>query len=226
MFSRFCLITGLCFTLSASGYAQTPHLGSHLEKLSYALGMRFGQQMMKQGMTKLDPAAVALGIQDMMGGVPPRVNRDQVEAAQAAVLEDMKREARDQSKKNLEDGLSFLEGNKSREGIVTLPSGVQYRIIKAGDGKQPKTTDQVVVHYRGTLLTGQEFDSSYARGEPLTFGLDRVIPGWTQVVSSIKAGTKVETWIPPKHGYGERGSPPTIPPNSTLYFEIELLEVK
>ena len=226
MFSRFCLTTGLCLALVIPASAQTPHLGSHLEKLSYALGMRFGQQMMQQGMTQLDPAAVALGIQDMMGGVPPRIGRDEVEAAQKAVLADMERGARNSSKKNLDDGLAFLEANKAKEGVVTLPSGVQYRITKQGDGKQPKTTDQVKVHYRGTLLTGQEFDSSHSRGEPLTFGLDRVISGWTQVVSSIKTGTTVETWIPPKHGYGERGSPPKIPPNSTLYFEIELLEVK
>ena len=206
--------------------AQGPHLATDIEKLSYAIGMQFGRNLTRQGLTTVDPAALSLGVQDMMNGAPPRLTQEQIKAAQEAVQSAMVAEQRKGAKKNLDDGLSFLENNKKQDGVVTLPSGAQYRVIKAGDGAQPKPTDTVVVHYRGTLLTGQQFDSSYDRGEPLTFGLDRVIPGWQQIVSSIKTGTTVDAWIPPNLAYGERGSPPTIPANSTLYFRIELIEIQ
>ena len=226
MWSRLgkAVVISLAFVLPAS--AQAPHLATDLEKFSYGLGLRFGQSLAKQGLQSIDPAALGLGVQDMLAGVNPRITPEELQAAQAAIVREIEKAARDRSKRVLDDGLSFLEANKSRDGVITLPSGVQYRVLREGDGKQPTATDKVVVHYRGTLLTGQEFDSSYGRGEPLTFGLNQVIPGWTQVVSSIKTGTKVETWIPPNLAYGERGSPPTIPGNSTLYFQIELLEVK
>ena len=214
----------LAFVLPAS--AQAPHLATDLEKFSYALGLRFGQSLAQQGLKSIDPAALGLGVQDMLAGVNPRITPEQIQAAQDAIVAEIRKAARDKAKKTLDEGLSFLEANKNRDGVITLPSGVQYRILREGDGKQPTPEDKVVVHYRGTLLTGQEFDSSYNRGEPLTFGLGQVIPGWTQVVSSIKTGSKIETWIPPNLAYGERGSPPTIPGNSTLYFQIELLEVK
>ena len=120
----------------------------------------------------------------------------------------------------------FLAGNAKAEGVITLDSGVQYRVLKEGNGAKASVEDTVVVHYQGTLLTGVEFDSSYSRGEPLTFALGQVITGWQQVVSRMKAGVMVEAWIPAEHAYGTRGSAPNIGPNETLYFKIELLEVK
>jgi FKBP-type peptidyl-prolyl cis-trans isomerase FklB len=206
--------------------AQSPHLATDIEKLSYAIGMQFGRNLVRQGLNKVDPASLSLGVQDVMNGAPPRLTEEQVKAAQSAVQSAMLADQREGAKKNLQDGLSFLANNKKQEGVVTLPSGAQYRVITAGTGTQPKPTDTVVVNYRGTLLTGQQFDSSYDRGEPLTFGLDQVIAGWQQVVSNIKTGTTVDAWIPPNLAYGERGSPPTIPANSTLYFRIELIEIQ
>ncbi len=211
---------------SAHVGAQQPHLATDIEKLSYAIGMQFGRNLVRQGLNRVDPAALSLGVQDVMNGAPPRLSEEQVKAAQQGVQQAMLAEQREGAKKNLRDGQAFLASNKTQEGVVSLPSGVQYRVVKAGNGAQPKPTDTVVVHYRGTLLTGQQFDSSYDRGEPLTFALSQVIPGWQQVVSSIKTGTTVDAWIPANLAYGERGSPPTIPANSTLYFRIELIEIQ
>jgi FKBP-type peptidyl-prolyl cis-trans isomerase FkpA len=132
-------------------------------------------------------------------------------------------EAGTKSKKVGED---FLAGNKSKEGVKTTPSGLQYKVLKEGKGAKPKATDVVKVHYRGTLVDGTEFDSSYKRGEPIEFPLNGVIKGWTEGVQLMTPGSKYQFFIPSELAYGEEGRPPTIPGNSALIFEVELIEVK
>ena len=126
----------------------------------------------------------------------------------------------------IERAEKFLVENKTKDGVITLPSGLQYKVIKDGDGKTPKLTDTVSTHYRGTLLDGSEFDSSYKRNEPAEFPVSRVIKGWTEALQLMKEGSKWILYVPPKLAYGERGFPPVIGPNETLVFEIELLKVK
>ena len=131
-----------------------------------------------------------------------------------------------QSNNPIERAEKFLMENKAKEGVKTLPSGLQYKVIKDGDGKTPKLSDTVVTHYRGTLLDGKEFDSSYKRNEPAEFPVSGVIKGWTEALQLMKEGSKWTLYVPAKLAYGERGYPPVIGPNETLVFEIELLKVK
>jgi FKBP-type peptidyl-prolyl cis-trans isomerase len=140
--------------------------------------------------------------------------------------EEQQRKREEAKVRNIEEGKKFLEENKTKEGVVALPSGLQYKIIKEGAGIKPTEKDTVEVHYRGTLLDGTEFDSSYSRGEPVTFPLNGVIKGWTEGLQQIGEGTKVEFYIPDSLAYGERGSGQKITPNATLVFEVELLQVK
>ena len=206
--------------------AADAHLSTDLQRLSYMIGLQVGQNIAKQGFTELDPSAFALAVQDALNGTPPRVTADQARAAQENYRKALQARQQQTAKDNLQKGQEFLAGNAKAEGVITLDSGVQYRVLKEGNGATASVEDTVVVHYQGTMLTGVEFDSSYSRGEPLTFALGQVITGWQQVVSRMKAGAMVEAWIPAEHAYGTRGSPPNIGPNETLYFKIELLEVK
>ena len=127
---------------------------------------------------------------------------------------------------DLEKGEAFLKENAKKEGVKTTASGLQYKVLKEGEGKSPKATDTVKVHYKGTLIDGKEFDSSYKRGEPIEFPLNGVIPGWTEGVQLMKEGAKYQFTIPSKLAYGERGAGGVIPPNATLIFEVELIQVK
>jgi FKBP-type peptidyl-prolyl cis-trans isomerase len=143
---------------------------------------------------------------------------------QAAAAAKQQRE--EQAGKNLEEGKAFLAENAEKEGVKTLPSGLQYQVLSQGQGDQPAATDTVTVHYRGTLVDGSEFDSSYGRGEPATFPLDRVIRGWTEGLQLMRPGAKYRLFVPPELAYGERGEGPKIGPNHTLVFEVELLSVQ
>jgi FKBP-type peptidyl-prolyl cis-trans isomerase len=143
---------------------------------------------------------------------------------QAAAAAKQQRE--EQAGKNLEEGKAFLAENARKEGVRTLPSGLQYQVLSQGEGDPPAATDTVTVHYRGTLVDGSEFDSSYGRGEPATFPLDRVIRGWTEGLRLMRPGAKYRLFVPPELAYGERGGGPKIGPNSTLVFEVELLSVQ
>jgi FKBP-type peptidyl-prolyl cis-trans isomerase len=126
----------------------------------------------------------------------------------------------------LEQGQAFMQENAKKDGVKSTPSGLQYKVITEGTGKSPKATDTVLVHYRGTLIDGTEFDSSYKHNEPIEFPLNGVIPGWTEGVQLMKEGSKYQFVIPSKLAYGQRGAPPVIPPDSTLIFEVELLKVR
>ncbi|MDH5385717.1 MAG: FKBP-type peptidyl-prolyl cis-trans isomerase, partial [Candidatus Aminicenantes bacterium] len=133
---------------------------------------------------------------------------------------------KEQAEKNLAEGQSFLEENGKKEGVITLQSGLQYKVLSEGSGKSPQKGDAVTVHYRGTLLNGTEFDSSYSRGQPQSFRVDGVIAGWTEALQLMKEGAKWQLFIPSVLAYGERGVPQRIPPNSTLIFEIELISIQ
>jgi len=135
-------------------------------------------------------------------------------------------EAKKLAEKNKKSGEAFLEGNKTKEGVKTLPSGLQYKVITEGTGKSPKVTDTVTVNYRGTFIDGTEFDSSYKRGQPATFQVNSVIPGWTEALQLLKEGAKWQLFIPPQLAYGEKGAGGVIGPNTTLIFEVELISVK
>jgi FKBP-type peptidyl-prolyl cis-trans isomerase len=141
------------------------------------------------------------------------------------VSAEQQQERRQQGAEALKSGEAFLAENAAKAGVKTLPSGLQYKVIQSGSGASPKATDKVTVHYRGTLIDGTEFDSSYSRNKPATFGVNQVIPGWTEALQLMQEGDKWELYIPPKLAYGERGAGSRIPPNSTLIFEVELLSV-
>ena len=199
------------------------------EKRSYSLGLDLGMNFRQQEID-VDLRLLTKGIQDALAGAKPLLN----EKDYADVMETFRKEmaSRQESRmkiladKNKLEGEKFLAGNTSQTGVVTLPSGLQYKEINAGTGPVPKPTDTVSVHYRGTLIDGSEFDSSYKRGVPVSFTVNGVIPGWTEALQLMKVGAKWQLFVPASLGYGERSPGPEIPPNSTLIFEVELLGIK
>jgi UDP-GlcNAc:undecaprenyl-phosphate/decaprenyl-phosphate GlcNAc-1-phosphate transferase len=223
------MILGLTFlAVPVNAQDQAP-LKNDKEKLSYALGMDFGNQLKKQTI-EIDPSLFAKGLNDLLSGGKTLMTEEEGRTAVANLQAEMKRKAAEARKadgeSNQKGGEAFLAQNKSREGVVTLPSGLQYKILKAGEGKKPVDGETVEVHYRGTLLDGKEFDSSYSRGQPTTFQINSVIPGWTEALKLMPVGSKWQLFIPPQLAYGERGAGANIGPNATLIFEVELLAIK
>jgi FKBP-type peptidyl-prolyl cis-trans isomerase FklB len=169
-------------------------------------------------------------IRDSLGGKEPQMSSEEMRSTIMGLRQRLaaaqQKALKNQEEKNLAEGKAFLLENGKKEGVKTLPSGLQYRVLSEGTGKMPTKKDTVTVHYRGTFINGTEFDSSIARGQPATFKVDGVIPGWTEALQLMKEGAKWQLFIPPKLAYGERGMPPRIPPQSTLIFEVELISVK
>lgn len=201
-----------------------------MDKLSYALGLGIGRQLSQMGANDLNAADFAQAVKDMIDGKEP-----QVPAAEAQqIVEDFfqkqeerqRAEAAEKYKGAKSEGEKYLSENAKKEGVVTLPSGLQYKVLKEGNGKSPKATDKVVCHYEGMLVDGTMFDSSIQRGEPATFPLNGVIAGWTEGLQLMKEGAKYRFFIPYQLGYGERGAGASIPPFATLVFDVELIEVK
>jgi FKBP-type peptidyl-prolyl cis-trans isomerase FklB len=205
-----------------------PDLTNPKQKTSYAVGIKVASDLKAIGLD-LDVKAVCAGIVDTMAD-KPALNDQEVTTAMTQLQKDVmgKREAIDKSEaeKNLQTGEKFLAENAKKEGVKTTASGLQYKVIKSGTGDSPKKTDTVKVHYHGTLLDGTVFDSSVQRGEPISFPLDGVIPGWTEGLQLMKVGDKWQLFIPAKLAYGERRAGPKIGPNSTLIFEVELLSIE
>ncbi len=203
--------------------AQT--LNSDKEKFSYTVGFQIGQSLKEDGLD-IDVAALSQAIRDVMAGNEPRLSMEEMQAAvqsfQAQQMEAREAVARD----NLRAGQSFLADNRAKSGVVETDSGLQYQVIEEGSGKQPSDSDTVRVHYRGTLIDGTEFDSSHSRGEPATFPVNAVIPGWREVLPLMKVGAKWKVFIPADLAYGERGAGANIGPNETLLFDIELLAIE
>nr|WP_314661923.1 FKBP-type peptidyl-prolyl cis-trans isomerase [uncultured Prevotella sp.] len=201
-----------------------------MDKLSYALGIGIGSQLAGMGAKELNIDDFAQAIKDVISGSELKV--DNAEAQTLVQNFFQEQEAKQQAaaaeagKAAKAAGEAFLAENGKKDGIVTLPSGLQYQVLKEGDGKKPSATDQVVCHYEGTLIDGTVFDSSYQRNQPATFGLNQVIPGWTEGVQLMQEGAKYRFFIPYKLAYGERGAGAQIPPFATLVFDVELIEVK
>jgi FKBP-type peptidyl-prolyl cis-trans isomerase len=199
------------------------------DKFSYALGMKMGANLKKQEVP-VDPNILARGLKDALAGSKTLLTDDQAQAAIMDVQKDLRQKQQEKMQEagaaNKKEGDTFLAGNKAKDGVVTLPSGLQYKILKEGTGPKPAATDSVVCNYRGTLINGTEFDSSYKRGQPATFPVNGVIKGWTEALQLMPVGSKWQLYIPADLAYGERGPDPAIGPNATLIFEVELLSIE
>lgn len=195
------------------------------QKFSYTVGYQMGQNLKRQNL-EIDPKLVAQGMQDVLAGAKPKMTPDEMHSAVQSYQKKEQDKMESVAKKNLEAGQAFLEANKKKESVVTLPSGLQYKIVTEGGGKQPKLSDTVVAHYRGTLTNGEEFDSSYKRNEPATFPVQGVIKGWQEVLPLMKEGAKWQVYIPSDLAYGSRGAGNAIGPNEVLIFDIELVSIK
>jgi len=206
-----------------------PTLKDTKDKVSYSIGLDIGMTFKKQKI-ELNSDALVAGVKDGLSGVQPLLSEDEVRQVMTTFSKEMTEKTamanKEAAEKNTAEGGKFLTENKNKPGVKTTASGLQYKVVKEGSGSPPKETDTVVVNYRGTLIDGTEFDSSYKRGEPATFPVNRVIKGWTEALQLMKPGSKYQLFIPASLAYGERGAGGAIGPNATLIFEVELLNVK
>ncbi len=204
-------------------------LKNEKDKISYSMGVDIGKRL-KQQSIDFDPDLFAKGLKDVYSGgevlLTDQEIKETLTAFQKTLIAKQAEARKHMGEKNKQEGDAFLTENKQKEGVTTLPSGLQYTVIEAGTGKTPKATDTVVTNYRGTLINGTEFDSSYKRGKPATFPVNGVIKGWTEALQLMKEGAKWKLFIPSDLAYGERGAGNTIGPNATLIFDIELISVK
>ncbi|HWR88056.1 MAG TPA: FKBP-type peptidyl-prolyl cis-trans isomerase [Acidiferrobacterales bacterium] len=211
-------LTGVTMSGTAS---EKVELRTDQEKNGYSVGYDIGRSLQRQ-LADVDAESMARGLKDAMGGVAPALPDQEIQQRFATVRQES---AKKIVEKNKKDGEAFLAKNKGEKGVKTTASGLQYRVITAGKGKQPTAEDTVTVNYRGTLIDGTEFDSSYKRNQPATFPVKGVIPGWTEALPLMKEGSKWMLYIPANLAYGERGAGNMIGPNSTLVFEVELLSI-
>ena len=219
-------VLGLAYGICSA--SEPVELKTENDKINYSVGYRLGSDFQRQGV-EMNSAIVQKGIDDATGGGEALMTEEEMRTVMMTMATRIKAEQMEKMKKqgaeNVKAGEAFLAENAGKEGVKTTDSGLQYKVITAGAGKSPQKSDKVTVHYRGTLIDGTEFDSSYSRNEPATFGVGQVIPGWTEALQMMKEGDKWEIYIPSKLGYGERGAGAKIPPNSTLIFEVELISV-
>jgi len=205
-----------------------PTLTTQKDKFSYALGMNLGVNFKKQSVP-VDPNLVARGLKDSLAGGKTLLTEDEARAVMTEVQNQFRKQQQEKAQQlgeaNKKEGAAFLAANKTKDGVVTLPSGLQYKILKAGTGPKPAATDTVTVNYRGTLINGAEFDSSYKHGQPATFTVGGVIKGWTEALQLMPSGSKWQLFIPADLAYGERGAGADIAPNATLIFEVELMSI-
>jgi FKBP-type peptidyl-prolyl cis-trans isomerase len=215
----FLLLGGLSAPLQAASL-ETPE-----QQFGYTLGYQFAQQLKAQDI-KVDGAAFGAALDDVLQGRQSQLTPEQMKAAVEYGRTAAAQAKQQKAQAALENGKRFLDANKQKEGVVVLESGLQYQILKAGQGELPAPDSKVTVHYRGTLVSGEEFDSSYRRGEPAAFSLDGVIPGFREAIMRMKPGAKWKVFVPSEMGYGTQGAGASIGPNETLIFEIELLSVE
>ncbi|HUJ39397.1 MAG TPA: FKBP-type peptidyl-prolyl cis-trans isomerase [Candidatus Acidoferrales bacterium] len=195
------------------------------EKFSYALGMSIASTLKRQAVD-VDLSVMERGLRDGLSGTEPLLSEEEMKAAFAEMQAAVRAREQARAGENLKAGQAFLEANKAKPGVVVLPSGLQYKILVAGNGPKPRAVDTVLCNYRGTLIDGTEFDSSYKRGEPATFPVGRVIRGWSEALQLMPVGSKWQLFVPAELAYGERSPGPEIPANSVLVFEIELLSIQ
>lgn len=198
------------------------------DPVGYFLGFQFGANLAQNGIAAGDvkQEEVIKGMLDALSGKDPAVSDEVIQGAMKAFEQKLQARAAEKAKAKMAEGQKYLDDNKKKEGIQVTSTGLQYKIIKSGDGASPKATSEVSVHYEGKLTNGKVFDSSIQRGQPASFPLNRVIPGWTEALQRMKVGDKWQLFIPSNLAYGEEGRAPVIGPNEVLVFEVELLEVK
>jgi FKBP-type peptidyl-prolyl cis-trans isomerase FklB len=204
-------------------------LTTQKDKVSYAIGMNVGTTLHKQGVD-IDPKVLRRGLEDALAGGKTLLSEEEARATLTELQNDMRKKMQEKmqqaGEENKKQGDAFLAANKTKDGVVTLPSGLQYKILTPGTGAKPAAGDSVVCNYRGTLIDGKEFDSSYKRGQPATFPVAGVIKGWTEALQLMPVGSKWQLFVPSELGYGERGTGADIGPNATLIFEVELVSIQ
>jgi FKBP-type peptidyl-prolyl cis-trans isomerase FklB len=223
-------VTAAAALISLFGHvhADEATLKDDKDRESYSVGYQIGSNFKRQGID-VKPDVFTQGLQDALSDTAAPLTKEEMDTAlkslQQRVAAAQQQQKKETADKNLAAGKAFLDENGKKEGVVTLPSGLQYKITTEGKGANPKATDTVTVHYRGTLIDGTEFDSSITRGQPAKFKLDQVVKGWTEGLQLLKPGSKAQLFIPPNLAYGERGAGP-IGPNSTLIFDVELIGIE
>ena len=222
--SIFLLLLPLAGATASLQAAETPQLESDMQKASYSIGYSMSANVRRQFGEDVDLAAFQAGVADQLQGNDRRISDAEADAALQALVAARQAVLQAEASDNQRSGQAFLVENGKREGVVTLPSGLQYEVIRAADGPKPAASDRVTTHYRGTLVDGTQFDSSYDRGTPATFPLDGVIAGWTEALQLMSPGAKWRLYVPPELAYGAQARGP-IPANATLIFEVELLEI-
>ncbi len=226
---RRLMLLGVALFAVVAVAQETPALKSQKEKLSYALGTDLGNQLKKQSV-EIDTDLFIQGVKDALSGAKGLMTEAEVRATITELSNELRKKQVEAMKqlgeKNKKEGEEFLTANKSKEGVVTLPSGLQYKVLTEGNGSKPGPDDTVVCQYRGTLINGTEFDSSYKRNQPATFPVKGVIKGWTEALQLMPVGSKWQLFVPSDLAYGERGAGPNIGPNATLIFEVELVSIK
>jgi FKBP-type peptidyl-prolyl cis-trans isomerase FklB len=197
------------------------------EMISYSIGVNIGKDLkMKTQELDINNAFLLQGIKDAVNGSKTTMSEKDIEATMMAFQQEMAGKMKNIAEKNKKEGDAFLEANKKKDGVITLPSGLQYKVIKEGSGAKPTATQTVKCNYRGTLIDGKEFDSSYKRGEPTEFPVGQVIKGWTEALQLMPVGSKWQLFIPSNLAYGENGGGSMIGPNAALIFDIELISIK
>ncbi|MBW2476307.1 MAG: FKBP-type peptidyl-prolyl cis-trans isomerase [Deltaproteobacteria bacterium] len=223
------LILVHAFVMVGSSFAENQMIENQKDRVNYSVGYQIGSDFKTQGM-ELNPELLVKGIQDALSEeeplmTPKEMRHTLIDFKEKIMMTEALKKQQD-AEQNLAEGEKFLAENAKKEGVKTLPSGLQYRILEEGEGEPPRPTDMVTVHYRGTLIDGTEFDSSYNRNEPATFRADRVIKGWKEALQLMKPGANYQLFIPPDLAYGERGGGSKIGPNRTLIFEVKLLSIQ
>lgn len=212
----------LSFTACNNTPSKNVTLTNEADSVSYCLGATFGSNVVRGGIDNINMDAFLAAMQSAMDKDSLKIQPNDANRIIGMYVQKLRMQKADNNK---QDGEKFLADNKSKDGVVALESGLQYKILKEGNGVKPVATDKVKVNYRGTLIDGTEFDSSYKRGEPVTFPANRVIKGWTEALQLMPVGSKWELYIPSDLAYGQRGAGAEIGPNSTLIFQVELLEI-